>query len=134
MREFKTKHYGALPEQQESNLRTLDQTTMELNIQSTNLDMDQERRRTLLAAAMSPLRHQEETLAGELYEAQTKYTSDNPEVKKIRAEYESVHAQRLEDEKGLNDKVRRNNPELSALEGEIGRTKSMIAGDRKSVV
>ena len=63
MREFKTKHYGALPEQQESNLRTLDQTTMEVNIQSTNLDMDQERRRQLLAAAMSPLRHQEETLA-----------------------------------------------------------------------
>ena len=131
VREFKTKHYGSLPEQQESNLRTLDQTTMELNIQSTNLDMDQERRRSLLAAAMSPLRHHEETLAGQLYEAKTKYTADNPEVKKVQAEYESVHAQRLEDERGLNDKVRRNNPELMALEGEIGRTKSMVSGLRQ---
>lgn len=131
VREFKTKHYGALPEQQESNLRTLDQTTMEVNIQSTNLDMDQERRRALLAAAMSPLRHQEETLQGELYEARTKYTPDNPEVRKIQAEYERVHAQRVEDEKGLNDKVRRNNPELAALEGDIGRTKAMLSGLRQ---
>jgi uncharacterized protein involved in exopolysaccharide biosynthesis len=130
VREFKTKHYGALPEQQESNLRTLDQTTMEVNIQSTNLDMDQERRRQLLASAMSPLRHQEETLAGQLYDSRTKYTSDNPEVKRIKAEYERVHAQRMEDEKGLNDKVRRNNPELMALEGEIGRTKAMVSGLR----
>jgi uncharacterized protein involved in exopolysaccharide biosynthesis len=131
VREFKTKHYGALPEQQESNLRTLDQTTMEVNIQSTNLDMDNERRRQLLAAAMSPLRHHEETLAAQLYEARTKYTPDNPEVRKIQAEYEQVHQQRLEDERGLNDKVRRNNPELMALEGEIGRTKGMLSGLRQ---
>ena len=78
VREFKTKHYGSLPEQQEANLRTLDQTTMELNIQSTNLDMDNERRRQLLAAAMSPLRHQEETLAAQLYDARTKYTDGQP--------------------------------------------------------
>jgi polysaccharide biosynthesis transport protein len=130
VREFKTKHYGSLPEQQESNLRTLDQTTMEINIQSTNLDLDQERRRQLMAAAMSPLRHHEETLAGQLYEARTKYTSDNPEVRKIQAEYERVHAQRVEDEKGLNERVRHNNPELVALEGEIARTKGMLAGLR----
>lgn len=130
VREFKTKHYGALPEQQEANLRTLDETTMELNIQSTNLDMDQERRRQLLATAMSPLRHQEEALAGELYEARTKYTEDNPEVKRIKAEYDRVHAQRVEDEAGLNERVRKNNPELAALEGEIGRTKAMLAGLR----
>jgi succinoglycan biosynthesis transport protein ExoP len=130
VREFKAKHYGSLPEQQESNLRTLDQTTMEINIQSTNLDMNAERRRALLSAAMSPLRHHEETLAGQLYEARTKYTSDNPEVKRVQSEYEKVHQQRLEDEKGLNDKVRRNNPELIALEGEIGRTKGMLGGLR----
>ncbi len=131
LRDFKMKHYGALPEQQEGNLRTLDQTTMEMNIQSTNLDLNQERRRQLLASAMSPLRHQEETLAAQLYEAKTKYTSDNPEVKKIKAEYDQVHEQRVEDEKGLNDKVRRNNPELMALENEIARTKSMVAGLRE---
>lgn len=130
VREFKIAHYGSLPEQQEGNLRTLDQTTMEINIQSTNLDMDQERRRALLSSAMSPLRHQEETLAGEVYEARTKYTADNPEVKRIEAQYERVKAQRLEDERGLNDKVRKNNPELAALEGEIARSKSMLAGLR----
>jgi polysaccharide biosynthesis transport protein len=130
VREFKIAHYGSLPEQQEGNLRTLDQTTMELNIQSTNLDMNQERRRALLASAMSPLRHQEETLAAQLYDSKTKYTTDNPEVKKIQSQYESVHAQRLEDERGLNDKVRRNNPELAALEGDINRTKSMVGGLR----
>jgi uncharacterized protein involved in exopolysaccharide biosynthesis len=131
VREYKAKHYGALPEQQEGNLRVLDQTTMELNIQSTNLDMDQERRRQLLASAMSPLRHQEENLAGQLYDARTKYTPDHPEVKRIDAEYQRVKAQRIDDEKGLTDRVRRNNPELAALEGEIGRTKGMIAGLRQ---
>ncbi len=130
LREFKGKHYGALPEQQEGNLRTLDQTTMEINIQSTNLDMDQERRRALLASSMSPLRHQEENLSAALYEARTKYTEDNPEVKRIQAELNRVHNQRLEDERGLNDHLRRNNPELAALEGDIGRTKAMLAGLR----
>ena len=130
LREFKGKHYGALPEQQEGNLRTLDQTTMEINIQSTNLDMDQERRRALLASSMSPLRHQEENLSAGLYEARTKYTEDNPEVKRIQAELNRVHNQRLEDERGLNDHLRRNNPELAALEGDIGRTKAMLAGLR----
>jgi uncharacterized protein involved in exopolysaccharide biosynthesis len=130
VREFKIAHYGALPEQQEGNLRTLDQTTMELNIQSTNLDMDMDRRRQLLASAMSPLRHQEEVLTGELYEARTKYTADNPEVKRVASQFERVHEQRLEDERGLNDKLRRNNPELAALEGEIGRSKAILSGLR----
>jgi uncharacterized protein involved in exopolysaccharide biosynthesis len=103
---------------------------MEVNIQSTNLDMDQERRRQLLAAAMSPLRHHEEMLAGELYESRTRYTEDNPEVKKIQSEYERVHQQRVEDERGLNEKVRRNNPEVVALEGQIARTRAMLAGLR----
>jgi succinoglycan biosynthesis transport protein ExoP len=131
VREFKAKHYGSLPEQQEENLRVMDQTTMEVNIQSTNLDMDQERRRALLSAVMSPLRHQEETLAGQLYEARTKYTTDHPEVKRIAAEYDRVKNQRIDDEKGLTDRVRRSNPELAALEGEIGRTKGMLAGLRQ---
>jgi uncharacterized protein involved in exopolysaccharide biosynthesis len=130
VREYKMAHYGSLPEQQESNLRQLDQTTMELNIQTTNLDLDMERRRGLLTAAISPLRRHEETLAGQLYDSRTKYTDDNPEVQKIRAEYERVKDQRVLDEKDLFGKLRRNNPELAALEGEIGRTKAMIAGLR----
>src|SRR5258706_6608325 len=136
VREYKMAHYGSLPEQQESNLRQLDQTTMELNIQTTNLDLDMERRRGLLTAAISPLRRHEETLAGQLYDSRTKYTDDNPEVQKIRAEYERVKEQRVLDEKDLFGKLRRNNPELAALEGEIARTKAMLGGlrDRQSDV
>src|SRR5439155_1039178 len=130
-RDLKMKHYGALPEQVEGNLRTLDQTTMELNIMETNLDLDQERRRALLASAMSPLRHHEETLAGELYEAKTRYTDEHPEVTKIRAEYEKIRAERLSDETNLLSKLRKNNPELAAIEGEIARTKAMVAGLRE---
>lgn len=131
VREFKLAHYGALPEQIEGNLRQLDQTTMEVNIQSTNLDLGNERRRTILAAAMSPLRHHEETLAGQLYDSRTKYTGDNPEVQKIQNQYEKVKAQRIADEKDLFGKVRKNNPELAALEGEIARTKGMLNGLRE---
>jgi uncharacterized protein involved in exopolysaccharide biosynthesis len=130
VRAFKLERYGALPEQEEANLRTLDQTTMEINIQSTNLDTDLERRRQLLAAALSPLRHHEETLAGELYASRTKYTDDNAEVRRISAELERVRAQRLADERDLQAKVRLANPQLAALDGEIGRTKALLAGLR----
>lgn len=131
VREFKLAHYGALPEQQEGNLRNLDQTTMEINIQSTNLDYENERRRTLLAAAMSPLRHHEEVLAGQLYESRSKYTEDNPEVRKIAVTYTQVKAQRIAEERELTSRVRRANPELVALEGEISRTRSILAGLRE---
>ena len=131
VRDFKVAHYGALPEQQEPNLRTLDQTTMELNIASTNLDLDQERRRQILASALSPLRHHEETLAGQLYDARTRYTDDNPEVERIRTQYDRVKEQRIAEEKDLMSKTRRSNPELIALEGEIARTKAIVDGLRK---
>jgi uncharacterized protein involved in exopolysaccharide biosynthesis len=130
VREFKLAHYGSLPEQAEGNLRNLDQTTMELNIQTTNLDLDLERRRALLAAALSPLRHHEETLAGALYDARTRYTEDHAEVQRIRAEYERVKEQRIADERDLYAKVRRANPELLALDGEIARTRAIIDGLR----
>jgi succinoglycan biosynthesis transport protein ExoP len=136
VRDYKLAHYGSLPEQQEGNLRTLDQTTMELNIQSTNLDLDQERRRTILTLALSPLRHHEETLAAQLYESRTKYTEDNPEVARIQASYDKIKANRIAEEKDLMSKTRRSNPELMALEGEIARTKSILQGlrDRQSQV
>lgn len=130
VRDFKLAHYGALPEQEEGNLRTLDQTTMEINIQSTNLDTDLERRRLILSAAMSPLRHQEETLASALYDARTRYTDDNPAVEAINAQYQKVKAQRISEEKELALRIRRSNPELIGLEGEIGRTRGILAGLR----
>jgi uncharacterized protein involved in exopolysaccharide biosynthesis len=136
VRDFKIAHYGALPEQQEANLRTLDQTTMELNIATTNLDFDQERRRAILASALSPLRHHEEVLAGQLYDARTKYTEENPEVQRIAREYDRVFQARVSEEKDLQSKTRKNNPELMALEGEIARSKAIVQGlrDRQSEV
>jgi succinoglycan biosynthesis transport protein ExoP len=131
LRKFKLEHYGALPEQLEGNLRNLDQTTMEVNIQSTNLDMNLERRRQLLAQALSPLRHHEETMAAQMHDARTHYTEDMPEYQRIKAEYARVHDERLADEKDLTQKVRRNNPELAALDGEIDRTKAWLGGLRE---
>jgi uncharacterized protein involved in exopolysaccharide biosynthesis len=104
---------------------------MEVNIQSTNLDMDLERRRALLAQALSPLRHQEETMSGQLHDARTKYTDDNPEVQRIGAELARVRAERISDEKDLSQKMRRNNPELAALDGEIDRTRAWLGGLRE---
>ena len=130
VRDFKLKHYGALPEQIEGNLRTLDQTTMELNIQSTNVDLDQERRRQILAAALSPLRHHEEVLSQQYYDTRTRYTEDHPETLRVRAELDRLHEQRVLDEKDLYAKARRNNPELIALDHEIGRAQSIVSGLR----
>jgi uncharacterized protein involved in exopolysaccharide biosynthesis len=130
VRDLKLARYGALPEQLEGNLRNLDQATMEINIQSTNLDMDLERRRALLSQALSPLRHHEEVLAAQLYDARTRYTDENPEVERISAELGRVHEQRMSDERDLTQKVRRQNPELMALDGEIGRTRAILAGLR----
>jgi uncharacterized protein involved in exopolysaccharide biosynthesis len=130
VRDYKLKHYGALPEQQESNLRTLDETTMEINIQSTNLDTALERRRQLLATALSPLRHHEDQLATQLYEARTKYTEDNPEVQKVRAQYEKVRGERIAEERDLSQRLRNSNPELVGLEGEIARSRAILAALR----
>jgi uncharacterized protein involved in exopolysaccharide biosynthesis len=131
VRQFKLAHYGSLPEQLEGNLRNLDQTTMEVNIQSSNLDLDLERRRQLLLQALSPLRHHEEILAGQLHDARTHYTDDNPEVQRIRAEFERVQKERISDEKELTQKLRRNNPSLAALDGEIDRTRAWLQGLRE---
>jgi uncharacterized protein involved in exopolysaccharide biosynthesis len=131
VRDFRMRHYGALPEQEEANLRVLDQTTMEINIQATNLDTDLERQRQLQRSALSPLRHNEELLATQLYEARTHYTEDNPEVRRVSDEYERVRTQRVSDERQLTDRLRRANPELAALDGEIGRTRGMLQALRQ---
>jgi uncharacterized protein involved in exopolysaccharide biosynthesis len=130
VRDFKLAHYGSLPEQQEENLRTLDQTTMELNIQTTNLDYEEEHRRQLLLAAVSPMRHQEEQLTTTLHEALTRYTPEHPEVQRIRAELERLRGLRLTDEQRLRADADAN-PELTALSGSIARSRSTIAALRK---
>jgi succinoglycan biosynthesis transport protein ExoP len=131
LRDFKLAHYGSLPEQQEQNLRLLDQTTLEINIQSTNLDYENERRRQLIIAAIAPLRHQEEQLNTALHDVRTKYLPEHPEVKRIEAEYDQTHAARLAEEQRLRHQMRTGSPELIALDSEIGRTQSLLTGLRE---
>jgi uncharacterized protein involved in exopolysaccharide biosynthesis len=125
VRDFKLAHYGSLPEQQEENLRTLDQTTMEVNIQATNLDLEEEHRRQLLLSAMSPMRHQEDQLATQLHEALTKYTPDHPEVHSIQSELSRVREARLVDERRLRANAGAD-PELVALDGQISRSRAQV--------
>jgi succinoglycan biosynthesis transport protein ExoP len=131
IRDFKFAHYGSLPEQQEQNLRLLDQTTLEINIQSTNLDYQNDRRRQLIIAAIAPLRHQEEQLNTALHAARTQYLPDHPEVKRILAEYEQTRATRLAEEQRLRHQMRTGSPELIALDSEIGHTQSLLDGLRQ---
>jgi uncharacterized protein involved in exopolysaccharide biosynthesis len=133
VREFKLAHYGSLPEQQEENLRTLDQTTMEINIQATNLDIDEERRRQLLLGAMSTMRHQEDLLATALHEALTKYTPEHPEVRRIQSELGHVRELRLDDEKRLRANAE-SHPELMALGNAITRAQALLGGLRRRQV
>jgi uncharacterized protein involved in exopolysaccharide biosynthesis len=126
IREFKFAHYGSLPEQLEQNLRLLDQTTLEINIHSTNLDFQNDRRRQLIIAAIAPLRQQEEQLNTALHDVRTKYLPDHPEVKRISAEYEQTRSSRLAEEQRLRHQMRTGSPELIALDGEIGRTQSLV--------
>ncbi len=130
LREFRQLRYGALPEQQESNLRALDQATLEVNIQATNWNYEQERRRQLLSAALSPLRHQEDLLETEFHTARTRYTPAHTEVQRIVLELDRVRTQRQHDEAQLRAQLHQSSPELAAIESEIRRTESTIAALR----
>ena len=131
VREFKFSHQGTLPEQLESNLRALDQATMEVNIQSQNLEAENERRRQLLGAAMSPLRHQEELLTTALHEARTHYTAEHPEVRRIDEELSEVRARRADEERALRSDLGRYNPELASIDSEIRHTTATLNGLRE---
>ena len=130
LRDFKLAHYGSLPEQQEQNLRMLDQTTVEVNIQETNLDLGNEHRRQLIIGSFSPMRHQEEVLLTQLHEVRTKYVADHPEVRRVEKEYSATKAARIEEERTLRAQARAHNPELVSLEGELQRTQAILAGLR----
>lgn len=124
VRDFKRAHYGSLPEQEEENLRTLDQTTLEIDIQAQNLDVEREHRRQLLAAATSPLRHQEDLLATALAEARTRYTADHPEVRRIAGELASLRGERIADERASQSGA--GNPELASSEENLRRTAATL--------
>lgn len=125
VRAFKLAHYGALPEQQEDNLRTLDQGTLQSNILATNLDLNLERKRQLVLGAMSPMRAQEAQLRTQLHAALTRYTPEHPEVQAIRAELANVRAQRVADEEKLRATAE-GNPEIQSLTSEIERQRAQL--------
>ncbi len=129
VRDFKISHAGSLPEQLESNLRTLDETTLEVNIQATNLDLEHDRRRQLLASAMSPLRHQEDLLQTALHEARLRYTADHPEVRRVETELSLLQGRRAVEEQALRSSAG-TSPELASLDGEIRHTEAAITGLR----
>lgn len=130
MREFKAAHDGSLPEQQEQNLRALDQATMEINILSTNIDLGEERRRQMMLGALSPMRHQEQVLETALHEALTKYTPDHPEVLRVQAELARVREARAGDEGKLRAGVTVS-PELAGLRRELDRQRAQLAELRR---
>jgi uncharacterized protein involved in exopolysaccharide biosynthesis len=134
VRDFKFAHNGSLPEQLEANLRALDQATMEVNIQSTNLDGERDHRRALLAAIVSPLRHQEDQLETALHDARTHYVPDHPEVRRIGAELAELKKLRIDDEADLRKKQLESNPELMALEDQIRRSEANLGALRQRQV
>src|SRR5262249_54020215 len=123
---FKRQHYGALPEQQEENLRNLDQTQMEVNIMETALQSAQDRRRHLLEGDISPLRHSEDELSSRLSAARAQYTDTHPEVQRLTEEYAKVRGARLEDEKRLRQQTLTENPEMLAANAEITQLRANL--------
>jgi uncharacterized protein involved in exopolysaccharide biosynthesis len=122
---FRVEHYGSLPEQQEGNMRMLDETQMETHSVRSSLDATLARQIAWLADARSPLRNQEAEAARALTTARARYTADSPEVKNLAAELERVRAERRYDEADLERRARRS-PELAAMQVEAARLRSRL--------
>lgn len=122
---FRLEHYGALPEQLESNLRLLEETQLEAHSTVGSLDAAQARRQTVLAEARSPLRRQEEEAARAVTAARARYAPGSAEVRNLEAELERVRAERRRDERDLEKRTRRG-PELTAVDAEIARARGRL--------
>jgi uncharacterized protein involved in exopolysaccharide biosynthesis len=129
--DFKRKHYGALPEQQDENLRALDQTQMEVNILEQTVQTALDRRRHLLENDISPLRKAEDEMSGRLATARSQYTEDNPEVARLQAEYAKLRDARIVDEQKLRHETLTKNPEVLAVGTEIARVHGHLAELRR---
>jgi uncharacterized protein involved in exopolysaccharide biosynthesis len=77
---FRLQHHGSLPEQLEGNLRILDETQMQLASLRSSLDSALNRKRAILADAISPIRGQEEDVARALSQARLRYAAGAPEL------------------------------------------------------
>jgi polysaccharide chain length determinant protein (PEP-CTERM system associated) len=102
--QFKVTHAGELPEQLETNMRTLDRLTGELKTKSEELRAAETRRSELVrsrAAADTEagrLVAAESNLTQELVSARANWTSDHPEVKRLETELGSMKAKRQDAE------------------------------------
>src|SRR5262249_26607281 len=91
-------HYGALPDQMESNLRQLDDNQLTVHALMASLDAAEGRKRDIIMDVQSPLRHQEEAVARDLSVARTRYAADAPEVKNLEGELARVRSDRTSEE------------------------------------
>jgi uncharacterized protein involved in exopolysaccharide biosynthesis len=129
--DFKRQHYGALPEQQEENLRNLDHAQMEIDVLEQTVETSRDRRRRLLENAASPLRKAEDELSSRLESARAQYTDQHGEVRRLQDEYAHVRAARIADERQLRQKLLTEDPEVRAVDAEIERTHAQMATQRK---
>jgi polysaccharide chain length determinant protein (PEP-CTERM system associated) len=102
--QFKVTHTGELPEQLETNMRTLDRLTGELKSKSEDLRAAETRRSDLARARAAAdteagrLAAAESTLTENLVSARANWTSDHPEVKRLETELSSMTTKRQEAE------------------------------------
>ncbi len=127
---YRMEHYGALPDQLDSNLRVLDENEMTLNALVQSLDATHARRRDILAEARSPLRHQEESVARELSAARTRFTAEAPEVKALEEELARVRSERHNDEGDAAKRIT-GSRELRNADEQIARLTAQIGELRK---
>ena len=101
--EYKNKYMGQLPQQVETNLRTLDRLQMELQNANDTLRMAEEKRDILRDAlndpmgtslpGMSPLRTRLQQLKGQLIQLQAEYKDTYPDVVQTKLQIQELEAQ-----------------------------------------
>ncbi|HBG46038.1 MAG TPA: hypothetical protein DDW94_03520 [Deltaproteobacteria bacterium] len=120
IKEFKQAHMGALPEQLEANLRTLDRLQLELQNVTTNLKLNEDRRNVLeeqlsygpIPASSSSMRGglatELESAKGELAMLLSMFKETYPDVIILKKRIKDLEA-RLDENAGGSDKERRKN-------------------------
>ncbi len=122
---FRLAHYGALPDQIDGNLASLDTTQLQIATLSLSLDAALERRRAILSDAVSPMRRQEEDVARALSQSRTRFAAGAPEIAALEEELARVRAARRADEEALAGQLRAT-PELRGVDQEIARLRGTV--------
>jgi succinoglycan biosynthesis transport protein ExoP len=99
--QFKVDHMGLLPEQLESNMRSMERLGMALQSKSEELRVAEGRRSELARAGYAAdseagrLRATEDETQKNLLEARSQWTEDHPEVTRLQREYSATKNKRL---------------------------------------